>query len=95
MAVIEEESSGEEASKAQPSAAAAGYSSDGYETASDSELNDAVPVPETHSRCEDGSAENGKSFSGAANGGVSGEVKEEERIEETVVVEKEDAEVMI
>lgn len=93
MAVIEEESSGEEASKAQPSAAApSGYSSDGYETASDSELNDAAPVPEAHPRFND---ENGKSFSSAANGGVSGEVKEEERLEETVAVEKEDAEVMI
>ncbi|KAL6532785.1 hypothetical protein OROGR_013745 [Orobanche gracilis] len=46
MAVIEEESSGENASKSRPNSwatsAPSGYGSDGYETASDTELNDSL-----------------------------------------------------
>lgn len=99
MAVIEEESSGEEDFKSQPRAPAAaapsGYSSDGYETASDTELNDAVSGPEAHSCSSEDSAENGKSFSSAENGDAGGEVKEEEQQGQTVSVEKDDAEVMI
>ncbi|KAL8502363.1 hypothetical protein ACS0TY_021489 [Phlomoides rotata] len=52
MAVIEEDSSGQEEVKSKPpstaAAAPSGYSSDGYETASETELNDAVSEPEIH-----------------------------------------------
>ncbi|KAL6517021.1 hypothetical protein OROHE_017981 [Orobanche hederae] len=93
MAVIEEESSVEQDFNSQPAAAApSGYSTDGYETASDTELNDAVTGPETHTRSNGDSAENGKSFSSAGNGVVGGDVNEEAKQEQTVTVEKEDAE---
>ncbi|KAG6413099.1 hypothetical protein SASPL_125800 [Salvia splendens] len=95
MAVIEQDSSGEEDCKSQPrapAAAASGYSTDGYETASDTELNDAVPGQDTHSRSNGDSAENGKSFSSEANGNADGQVKVEQQREQTVTVDKDDAE---
>lgn len=97
--MIEEESSVQQDFRSQPrsgaAAAPSGYSSDGYETASDTELNDAVSDPATHSRSNGDSLENGKSVSAVQNGGVGGEVKEEEQQEPIVTIEKEDAEVMI
>ncbi|KAH6828856.1 Tetratricopeptide repeat superfamily protein [Perilla frutescens var. hirtella] len=96
MAVIEEESTGEEGFRSQPRSAAAaapsGYCSDGYETASDSELKDTVSEPEIHSRSNDDSVENGRSFSRAENGDGGGEVEEEEKQKQTVIIEKENAE---
>lgn len=98
MAVIEQDSSGEEDCKSQPRAPAAapsGYSTDGYETASDTELNDAVPGQDAHSRSNGDSAETGKSFSSDANGNADGQVKVEQQREQTVTVDKDAAEVMI
>lgn len=94
--MIEEESSVQQDIRSQPrseaAAAPSGYSSDGYETASDTELNDAVSEAGTHSRSNGDSLENRKSVTAVQNGG---EVKEEEQQEPIVTIEKEDAEVMI
>ncbi|KAG8367648.1 hypothetical protein BUALT_Bualt16G0094800 [Buddleja alternifolia] len=82
MAVIEEESPGEKKSQANPrTAQPSGNDSDGYETASDTELNDAVPEPQSHSH-GNSSAKNG-------DRDVSGEVKEEERQETTESIDTE------
>ncbi|KAL0316567.1 UNVERIFIED_CONTAM: Tetratricopeptide repeat protein 1 [Sesamum calycinum] len=93
MAVIEEESSGENDLKSRPNSAAAqpGYSSDGYETASDTELTDAVPEPENHSRRNDGGTDQHNDVSSVKNGddGVSREVKEDEQQEKTETVDVE------
>ncbi|KAK4431913.1 Tetratricopeptide repeat protein 1 [Sesamum alatum] len=87
MAVIEEESSGGNDLKSRPNSAAAepGYSSDGYETASDTELTDAVPQPENHSRSNDDGTGQHNDVSSVKNvdDGVSREVKVEEQQEKT------------
>lgn len=101
MAVIEEESAAEKDLKSQPRSAAAaapsGYNSDGYETASDTELNDAVSEPESHSHGNDNGIDNRNNVSSIKNGDdeVSREVKEEERQEKTETIETEATEVMI
>ncbi|KAL2227993.1 tetratricopeptide repeat protein 1 [Sesamum indicum] len=83
MAVIEDESSGENNLKSRPNSAAAqpGYGSDGYETASDTELTDAVPEPENHSRSNGGDTGQHNDVSSVKNGddGVSREGKEDEQ----------------
>ncbi|KAK4392675.1 Tetratricopeptide repeat protein 1 [Sesamum angolense] len=93
MAVIEDESSGENDLKSRPNSAAAqpGYSSDGYETASDTELTDAVTEPENHSRRNDGGTDQHNDVSSVKNGddGVSREVKEDEQQEKTETVDVE------
>lgn len=98
MAVIEEESSVQEEFKSQPrstaAAAPSGYSSDGYETASDTELNDAVSEPEIQSHSNGSDDQN--NVSGIKNGGdeVSREVKEEEQQEMTEGMDTKAIEVM-
>ncbi|KAI3446693.1 hypothetical protein Pfo_003358 [Paulownia fortunei] len=95
MAMIEEESTGENDFKSQPNSAAAaassGYTSDGYETASDTELNDAVTEPENHSHSIDNGIVNRNNVGSTRNGDdeVSREVKEEERQEKTETIETE------
>ncbi|KAL0345966.1 UNVERIFIED_CONTAM: Tetratricopeptide repeat protein 1 [Sesamum radiatum] len=93
MAVIEEESSGENDLKSRPNSAAAqpGYSSDGYETASDTELTDAVPEPENHSRSNDGGTGQHNDVGSVKNDddGVNREVKEDEQQEKTETIDVE------
>lgn len=96
--MIEEESSVQEEFKSQPrstaAAAPSGYSSDGYETASDTELNDAVSEPEIQSHSNGSDDQN--NVSGIKNGGdeVSREVKEEEQQEMTEGMDTKAIEVM-
>ncbi|GER40876.1 tetratricopeptide repeat protein [Striga asiatica] len=85
MAVIEEESAGESGSRSRPipeAAAPSGHCSDGYETASDSELNDSI------SDKDDGPG-NRNDLSSGKNGDdeVSREVHEGEGKTETTVTE--------
>ncbi|KAL8037272.1 hypothetical protein ABFX02_11G029700 [Erythranthe guttata] len=93
MAVIEEEPSAETDLKSQPNstaAAAAGYTSDGYETASDTELNDAVLESDNHRHnSNDNDAVNKDNVVSSKNGDdeVSREVKEEEQQEKTETVD--------
>ncbi|KAL7134443.1 hypothetical protein ABFS83_11G027900 [Erythranthe nasuta] len=96
MAVIEEEPSAETDLKSQPNstaaAAAAGYTSDGYETASDTELNDAVLESDNHRHnSNDNDAVNKDNVGSSENGDdeVSREVKEEEQQEKTEAVDAE------
>ncbi|EYU34307.1 hypothetical protein MIMGU_mgv1a0116592mg, partial [Erythranthe guttata] len=94
MAVIEEEPSAETDLKSQPNstAAAAGYTSDGYETASDTELNDAVLESDNHRHnSNDNDAVNKDNVVSSKNGDdeVSREVKEEEQQEKTETVDTE------
>lgn len=95
MAVIEEEHSGENDLKSQPNSAAAaassGYTSDGYETASDTELNESVSEPENHCDSNDNGTGNRDNV---GDGDVSLEVKEE-RQEKTDTIDTQAIEVMI
>ncbi|KAL6540849.1 hypothetical protein OROMI_024732 [Orobanche minor] len=91
MAVIEEESSGENSSKSRPNPAAAaapsGYGSDGYETASDTELNDSLSE-------NDIGPGNPNDVSGVKHGDdkMSRYVSEDERQEDTEFIETEASE---
>ncbi|KAL7093211.1 hypothetical protein ACP275_11G029200 [Erythranthe tilingii] len=97
MAVIEEEPSAESDLKSQPNstaaaAAAAGYTSDGYETASDTELNDAVLESDNHRHNSNDNVTVDKDQVGSSKNGddeVSREVKEEELQEKTETVDTE------
>ncbi|KAK6151535.1 hypothetical protein DH2020_014170 [Rehmannia glutinosa] len=84
MAVIEEESAGEKDFKSKPNSAAApapsGYGSDGYETASDTELNDSVPDNDNGT-----GTRNNISIIKNGDDEVSREVNEEERQEMTEI----------
>lgn len=94
MALIDEESAGANDFKSRSDSAAAGYGSDGYETASDGELNDTVPESEHQFRSGENDANNGNNASSSKkdDDGVSREVKEETKQEKTETIDAEDSE---
>ncbi|PIN22078.1 TPR repeat-containing protein [Handroanthus impetiginosus] len=80
MAVMEEESSDKNHSKSQieaPASVLEGYNSDGYETASETELNDVVKEPKSH-HDHDRTIDSVNSIK-SSNGEVIHDVKEEEQ----------------